>query len=372
MNKGRRLAGLSIAVDGRYLCRPDVGIAIYLQGLLRLLLQEGAHITLVVHRMPDGPDDILKKCHMVVSRNPLRLPFLWEQTWLATFLYRHHFDYYIAPGNTGLPLLYVGKTTLVLTVHDIIPLHFLGTYLRKQFLNMLNYLPSLLIAVLRAQIIMAVSQATADDIRRLFHRRAVPTLIPLRHVALVSKKTPRKHVEKKQQFVYNGGLDPRKNVPALLEGFHRFHATPAGAPYKLVLMGRGYERLQLVIERLRMQNAVIMTGYVDEPTKYALIAESVGVVYPSAMEGYGLPIVEAMLSATVVACGIGGSQREVGGEGALYIEPISPYTVAAALQHIASRNEAQHEALLARQRTQIKKLFATDVDERIVQIFKSP
>jgi len=326
----QQISKKQIAIDGRYLQKPGMGINIYLKAVLRLLLDEGFAITVIVNEMPTEHIDGLDKCRIIVSkRNRLGIDMFWEQWSLARLLYKERFSKYLAPGNTGLPLFYFGKTRLILTVHDLIPFHFASRYIRKQPKVMVFYYPSQIISLFKANSIVAVSQSTADDIRRLFHRKSTPVLLPLRYMQLLDTKVVSKD-KRKKQFVYNGGVDPRKNAPLLIEAFAAFLKTHSD--YTLLLMGNGYERYDQLIQELGIASSVRMLGYVSHEEKMRILAQSTGVVYPSLMEGYGLPIVEAFIADVPVICGTGGAQREVGQQAATFLESITAESIAESLK----------------------------------------
>lgn len=339
---------MRIALDGRYFANPTTGINMVVRALLRLLLDRGFDVTLVVNEQPPADIEGLGKCTVVVlPRNRYKIDLLWEQVSLPIWLYRNSFDYYIAPGNKGIPLLYFGKTKRLLIVHDLIPFHFMGMYFKQQPLIMALYFPAIIISILRASKILTVSQTTGRDIKRLFGRRSTPFMLPLRYMRLLDAVIP-PVATRKPQVVYNGGTDPRKNFPLLLEGFARLHRTRPD--YKLVVLGKGYERFVPHMTALGIQDAVELRGYVTQADKLRIIAESAAIAYPSLMEGYGLPIVEAMMARTPIICGVGGSQREVAGKAGILLETITVDTIAAALLRVAEgRIDPRYDTLAAEQ-----------------------
>jgi alpha-1,3-rhamnosyl/mannosyltransferase len=101
-------------------------------------------------------------------------------------------------------------------------------------------------------------------------------------------------------ILYVGTLEPRKNLPALVESYRRL--VEAGAVKEhLVLaggLGWGYEALLKQIATPVLRGRVHLTGYVDAQDLPALYAGARLFVYPSLHEGFGLPPLEAM------ACGV--------------------------------------------------------------------
>src|SRR5439155_770938 len=149
-----------------------------------------------------------------------RSGFLWEQWTLPRYLRSRGHAVHIAGANYGLPLAPVGATRLVLIVHDLIPLRMPRTYLLSRPAWAVKYLLSTLIALPRAALIVTPSQATADDVRRWARHRRVGVRYPPLTGAPAASDVPELPSGWPRRFLlYNGGLDPRKNVGRLLEAF---------------------------------------------------------------------------------------------------------------------------------------------------------
>ncbi len=101
-------------------------------------------------------------------------------------------------------------------------------------------------------------------------------------------------------ILYVGTLEPRKNIPALVEAYRRL--VEAGAiKERLVLAGKlgwGYEALLKQIQAPALRGKVHLAGYVSQQDLPALYAGARLFVYPSLHEGFGFPPLEAM------ACGV--------------------------------------------------------------------
>ena len=129
-----------------------------------------------------------------------------------------------------------------------------------------------------------------------------------------------------------GTLEPRKNLPRLIEAFA---ALPPGLrdSHQLVLAGAagwGIRRTREAIER--HEPMVRALGWVPDEDLAALYQACEAFCYPSLHEGFGLPVLEAMQSgAVVVAAGVP-SLREVGGDAAIYVDPYDIADMRAALQ----------------------------------------
>jgi glycosyltransferase involved in cell wall biosynthesis len=332
-----------IAIDARYLKRRGIGISLYLQQAISDLLTAQTDVTLLTNEQAHAAALLREYPSARAIALPGRNDLLWEQRVLRRHLAASSYEGFIAPANRGIPLTYRGSTRLILVVHDLVPLRLPHLYLLPRPLWALRYLLSLGIAAARADQIIAVSQATARDVGRLLHRSALGVVyppIPAPATRPVADSADRADCAQAGQqltqryFVYNGGTDIRKNVPTLLRAFARVREVlPA---IDLVILGTGYEGFQRKIERLRITGHVHMPGYVDEAAKTAILAGAVALVYPSRLEGFGLPVVEAFAVGIPVVSGTGGSLREIGGDAVTYVDPLDRDSLAAAMIAVTS------------------------------------
>lgn len=337
-----RLQGRQVAIDVRYLKR-QVGISAYLRGGLSDLAAAGAALILLTDDRDHQAELRAEYPAARVDVIPGRSGFRWEQLGLRRHLRAHDYDAFIAPANYGIPIAYRGRTALIAVIHDLIPLRMPGVYLVRRPLWAAKYLLSMAAVALRADQIVAVSDATARDVTRLLRRSRADVAYPRLPAPYVPPAPPRsaqpgRPSEPRPYFIYNGGADPRKNVPALLRGFAAAQAELAGI--ELVMLGSDVRRLQPLIRELGIDDRVRLPGFVDEATKMQLIHGALALVYPSMIEGFGLPVAEALAAGTPVICGSGGALPEVGGDAVTYLRPATPATVAAALRSAASQPDA--------------------------------
>jgi glycosyltransferase involved in cell wall biosynthesis len=141
-------------------------------------------------------------------------------------------------------------------------------------------------------------------------------------------------------LLFLGGLEPRKNLPRLLEAFARL---PGPRRPALVVAGSGVrwnpegpDQLRAGLRRLPIdvRHGVVLTGYVSEPQKVALLTGAAALVYPSLYEGFGLPVLEAMACGTPVLTSNVSALPEVAGDAALLVDPRDTDAVAAGMQRL--------------------------------------
>ena len=133
------------------------------------------------------------------------------------------------------------------------------------------------------------------------------------------------------QFILNvGTLETRKNAKLLLQALKE--TTDA-----IVLVGKrtAYtEELEDYIQRNQMQDRVYLIHNIEFSELPALYQSAEIFCYPSFSEGFGIPILEALSSGTPVITTPGGCMQEAGGPHSLYINPLKPDELRAAVEQI--------------------------------------
>jgi glycosyltransferase involved in cell wall biosynthesis len=191
-------------------------------------------------------------------------------------------------------LLEMGIATMIVTP---------GEAVRKQAIERFR---------LRPERIVAVPEAAASWFR------PVETGCPL------GRATP--------YFLFVGTLEPRKNLPALVEAWREVRRHH---PVELVLAGRRRADCPALAEEPGLR----MMGEVADEKLPQLYSGALAFVYPSLYEGFGLPVLEAMqCGACVIASR---AVAEAAGDAAVYAE--SPQELARAMSEVATRPEWRAE-----------------------------
>lgn len=198
-------------------------------------------------------------------------------------------------------------------------------------------------AIARADRVVAPSHATAHDVRERFPRSRVE-VIPFGgdHVP-PAPAGPSPHP--RPFYLAVGTIEPRKNHLALLAAWDRL---PEPRPDLVVVGARGWECDAIVAAlRARRSRGVTWLERAPDEQTFALLRHAIALVYPSKLEGFGFPPLEAMASGTPCICGDTPALRELAGDAARFAAADDVDDVAAAMTAL-HRDPALRAALTER------------------------
>jgi len=144
---------------------------------------------------------------------------------------------------------------------------------------------------------------------------------------------------------------PHKNVHALIEAFGQILEK---IPHQLVLVGKprlGETYVQEALSRMPDTSRVQRLLRVDYEDLFALYQGADLFVFPSLYEGFGLPVLEAMMSGVPVLTTYCGSIPEVGGDKVCYFDHTSSVDLARQMIHIVSwKNDYRKNQIMEAQK----------------------
>lgn len=255
------------------------------------------------------------------ARHPLLWKF-WYDVKVPAVLRKYKADVFVScDGFCSLST----KVPQCLAVHDLAFLHHPSFIKRSHLLFYKKYTPKFLA---KAKAIATVSEFSKKDITAQYRTDKVDVVFsaakeifqPISEEDKTAVKN--KYTYGKEYFVYAGAIHPRKNLMNLLKAFSVFKKRQQ-TNMKLVLAGRlawKYESFTESLKTYKYREDVVMTGYVPEEELVKIIGAAYGMIYPSLLEGFGVPVLEAMRCDVPVITSDNSSMSEIAGDAALYAD----------------------------------------------------
>jgi glycosyltransferase involved in cell wall biosynthesis len=192
-------------------------------------------------------------------------------------------------------------------------------------------------AMRAAGAVIAISDATRRDAVRLF---GIPE-DKIRTVYLGYRRlcdAPEAYCEAPDKFfLFVGVMKERKNVRAIVRAFDKFSATHPS--HYLLLAGRGDGEYGALVRRdaegSSAAGRIWFLGYRPDAELAFLYRRAIALVYPSRIEGFGFPILEAMQCGSAVITSYASSLPELAGDAALLVDPDNVADIAGAMVRLA-------------------------------------
>lgn len=320
----------SVLVDATSLPANAGGVGRYLLYLLPALDAKGDTRLVVVCQARDRDTWVRLAPHATVVTVPAwarSVPgrLVWEQVGLPRLAREHGVDVIHSPHYT-MPLL--ARRPVVVTLHDATFFSHpqLHSRLKRLFFRFWTRY-----SVRHAAVCVTPSEATLDEVRRATRARLDDAVVAYHGIdverfrpasgAAVDEVT--RVFEGTGPYVgFVGTIEPRKNVPVLIEAFLRATDDERLAGWRLLVAGgAGWDDEAVEILRSRTNHPRVQwTGFLDDEALPAFLSGAELVAYPSEGEGFGLPVLEAMACGTAVLTTDRLALPEVGGDVAFYTE----------------------------------------------------
>ncbi len=350
---------MRIGIDAT-LVRPDrlTGIERYALSLTSALARR-APGELVVFTRPDAPP-ALRALPVEQHASPFRHRVPMDQGWLPLAALRARVDL-LHMLAFPTPPLWRGRT--ILTVHDATPwLHPETTSAGMRW----YYGPLFHQAVRRAAAIITVSHAARADLVSALHLE--PGRVHVTHNGVDRSFFDARAPEgpRAPYLLAVGTLEPRKNLPVLLEAFRELRAD--GRDLQLLLVGRQGWTDSLPLGDLAAH--VRLAGAVPDAELPELYAGAACFVLPSLYEGFGLSLAEAMAAGVPAVASDIPALREVGGDTVRYAPPSSAHAFADAIRLTLDRRE-ESVALAQRARERAAQFSWDACAARTLEIYRA-
>ncbi len=364
---------MRVAIDARAATARPSGVGIYTQTLISsLAAHDGANEYVLLSNRPVSLDSRLP-ANMAVANETYPVGNLWLQLRCPRLLRRRHADIFHGTNFLG-PLR--PPCPMVLTVHDLSCFLFPRMHTRRNNLVQ-RLLPA---AIRRAARVIAISERTKNDLLEVLHVpaekiRVVPNALapgfaPVTDEAVLRAARER-HGLPARYVLFVGTLEPRKNLPRLLEAFARFRQR-TDSELHLVLAGEagwGAREVHARHRELKLGDRVRFLGYIRQHELPPLYTLARAVVMPSVYEGFGLPAIEAMACGTPLLAANNAALAEVAGSAALMF-PHDDLDCLADSLAVIDRDEALRKRLVAAGHERVRRYSAEQFARETLAVYR--
>jgi glycosyltransferase involved in cell wall biosynthesis len=199
-----------------------------------------------------------------------------------------------------------------------------------------------------ADMVVAISHATREDVKRLYgiaDNKMKTVYCGFKKICELPAQTI---LVPDAFFLFAGVLKERKNVSGVVHAYALFKQKNSGEIPNLVIAGRGEgaytAEIKRLVSSLGIQQHVSFLGYVTDQQLSFLYQHATALVFPSFIEGFGFPVLEAMNCGLPVITSNQSSLAELGADGAaILVDPHDAGSIAQAMEKIAHTGELREE-----------------------------
>lgn len=285
---------------------------------------------------------------------PTRNELLAKQCWFPYILPRLHLDVMHYP-TFPPPYIQLFSPRTIMTFYDTVP----WRYPQAQTLHGRLYFRTLLSHGIRlCEHAVTLSKHAKSEIGHFLGHRylAKISIAPGagrpefgQSISETRKQEARaNHQLPDSYFLTVATVEPRKNLPTLLDAYAQLKQQLGSDCPALVIVGRrGWNCEDILRHMAALQQHVLFLDHISDQDLIAIYQMATCFVFPSLYEGFGLPVVEAMTASCPVITTTSSSLPEVAGDAALLVDPLDSREMARAMQRVLQDTDLQQHMAAA-------------------------
>ena len=328
----------------------------------------------IIQQLPSSPNITYLSAPWPEAKPAARVA--WEQMTLPSLIRQKQITVLHSPVNVK-PEFLPRSCASIITLHDLAFLRFPHVLTNAKRI----YHKTFTMRSLRqASMLITVSDSTKQDVHEMVDipRERIQTIYPCIDERFTNKRDERQIQTFLHQygleegfFLYLGTLEPRKNIPILIDAYALLRQKEA-IRQKLVLAGgKGwlYDAIFSKVRQMGLEAEVLFPGFVSDQEQVLWYQAANAFVYPSLYEGFGLPVAEALACGTPVVTSNVSSLPEAGTGLALCVDPSDTNSLADAMyQALTDRGLQEKCQTLAPEIVQ--KFSARTMVEQTIKVYE--
>ena len=269
----------------------------------------------------------------------------------------------------------------IVTLHDLIPVLFSQQCFENKLAE--DWYWGRLEQLKKCSRIITISKSAKEDIIKTLQ-------VPKEKVEVIyggvdnkfckfSKDEAKKLLAKKYR-IHNdyllsvGAFSYHKNISTIFQAFRDYLKIYREKPLNLVVVCKLIPSEKKIwseeIKKLGIEDKVHLTNFIPDQDISAFYSAARALLFPSLYEGFGLPILEAMLCQTPVITSRISSMPEVGGKSAYYVNPVNIQEIVLGINQVLT-NEKLCQKMVKEGLEQVKKFTWQEAGQRTINVYKS-
>jgi len=371
---------LLIGLDAKRAFCNATGLGNYSRNMIRSLVKQYPNHTFFLFtsevKISSFYDEIMAYSHVSVI-TPQRaihrwFPWYWRSRTAGRLAVNLGLDIYHGLSHE-LPSGLQNKVRSVVTIHDMII--FKDVSFQNLF-DIISYRSKIRKAIQRADQIIAISQQTQKDIIHFFPSAASKIQVVYQPIderfyqrVTESEKLSvlQKYNIRKPYIIQVGSIQLRKNIQQVLMAM----TVLKNNWFNYVIVGKPSRFQRSLLEYAKnfgLSDRVMFLNEVPDDELPALYQASAAVIYPSLMEGFGLPVAEGLASEVPVITTQGGCFEEAGGEAPVYTDTTSEHALAAAIMQVLQPLDDLNERIV-KGKDHLQKFSPSFVATALMQVY---
>lgn len=300
------------------------------------------------------------------------------QVILPAILYFNKCDVYLFLAFPS-PFLFFNKN-IINTVHDMTPWMYSETMSKKG----LVYFKILIKNAMKvSRLILTVSNSSKKDISRYFSNNNVEViyngvdkkLFKITSDIELKDKIIEKYNLPSSKYIFSlGTVEPRKNLKLLIDAFVELKKEGKLSEYKLVLSGRlgwKYDELLKNVVENNLEKEVIFTGFIDDKDLPNVYAYADFFVFPSLYEGFGIPLLEAMIAGIPVIASDSSSIPEVLGDSGILFKNNNLCSLKDKLIYLVNLSEEEKNTIIINGRQRALEFNWSNQAKKVIELVQN-
>lgn len=270
---------MKVFINARFLTQQITGVQQFAHEICRNLNDPSVEYILLAPKGTQCPDYLSHHTFLTIGSAK---GYTWEQIELPYFLRKQGSPLLLNFCNTA-PLLYQNQ---FVTIHDLAFMHH-PEWFAKGFAKVYRYLVPRIAK--RSKKIITVSQTISNQLQKVLGVNVAKVMVAYNGIPNhLTNDSKANEVPKKPFILTVSSINPRKNLPFLIEAF----AQSRLQNYQLIIVGAKQAVFQQQV--LQVPNNVSFVGYINNDELIQLYKQSELFVSLSLDEGFGIPVLEAL------------------------------------------------------------------------------